>query len=155
MKNYFLILTFLIFVSPINSQIKTLDSKVYDTWRGVKSILVSTDGNAVFTEYENYTDKKILEIKIGRAGIVKEIKGGEEPKFFRDQKFTLYKVKETIFMVNLVTGRTDLVAPGKSFDCREDGSFFITKKMNTVYLFGINENKDVNIKKSRTGFHLD
>lgn len=141
MKKYFLMLSSLICVAQLNSQMKTLDSKIYDSWRGVKTIQVSGDGDAVFTEYENYTDKKILEIKIGRAGIVKEIKGGEEPKFFRGQKFALYKVKETIFMVNLITGRTDLVTPGKSFDCREDGSFFTTKNGSTVYLFGVNDNK--------------
>ncbi|MHC1780940.1 MAG: alpha/beta hydrolase family protein [Bacteroidales bacterium] len=151
MKRYFLILFFLVYVTMVSGEKRPLDSKIYDGWRGVKSILVSENGDVVFTEYENFTDKKILEIKIVKAGIVKEIKGGEQPKFFKNQKFALYKVKETIFLINLSTGRTDLVGEAKSFDCKEDASFFTTKRGNSIYLFGIND-KSGNARNQEPGF---
>ncbi len=154
MKKIYFLCLLLIVHSSLDGQKKSLDSTVFDGWRGVKNILVSGDGDAVFTEYESFADKHILEIKVEKFALKKEIKGGEQAKFLNGQKVAVYKVKDALFLIDLTSGKTHLVTEAKSFDCKEESPVFTFKKGKDIYITKVVTDEKGSLKNSLPPFKI-
>jgi len=62
-KLFFLTIAVLSFVFA-EAQKRALDESVYDSWKTIKSFLVSDDANITFTEYESFSEKSTSEISL-------------------------------------------------------------------------------------------
>ena len=131
-KLFFLTIAVLSFVFA-EAQKRVLDESVYDSWKTIKSFLVSDDANITFTEYESFSDKSTLDIKIRNISFALTVKGGKDAKFFNGQKAALYLVKDTLFTVNAATGETKRVGVSKKYEISDDSPFIAWYEGKILY----------------------
>lgn len=118
-KLFFLTIAILSFVFA-EAQKRVLDESVYDSWKTIKQFKVSDDANVTLTEYENFADKSILEIKIRNLSIKQTVKGATDAAFFNKQRGAVYKVKDSLYAFDLNAGISQKLAVSKKVKTSDD-----------------------------------
>jgi len=120
MKKILFITILLITYGSLDGQKKVLSGSQYDGWRTIESILISDNSDAVLAEFKSHLDKSVLEIAISNIGFVKEIKGGGSAEFFNRQKYARYLVKDTLYVIDLKSGKTDSIGVAKDISSHNE-----------------------------------
>lgn len=121
-KLFFLTVAILSFVFA-EAQKRVLDESVYDSWKTIKSFLVSDDANITLSEYESFSEKSSLDIKIRDISFITSVKGASGAKFINGQKTAIYLVKDTLFALNASTGEAKRVGVTKKHEISDDSPF--------------------------------
>jgi acetyl esterase/lipase len=119
------------------AQKMVLDDSVYDKWNKIKKITLSENTNISMTEYENYSDKSILEINNELTGFVKRVKGGSSPLFFNGDKHAIFSIKDSIFLIDFKSEKIEPVAHTKRFDVNNKSGFFTYIIDKVLYINGV------------------
>jgi len=156
MRKFRLIVLLSLLSVSLFAQKKMLDFSVYDGWKSISSFLISDNANVSFTEYKNFIDKSILEIKIQNSGFVKIIKGASSPQFFYKQRLAFFTKKDTLFLMDIAKESIKSIALASKPNTHDDSKYISYFKDNTHYILDAEsfikgqENIDsaFNIKKS-------
>ncbi len=124
---------FSFFVSPAAK--KVLDSSLYDEWRTIKKFLVSDDSKVTITEYERYKDRSTLVVKIDGISPRLTIEGGADAVFTGDKSHALYKIKDTLFSVNLKSGGVKKITVTKEYDLSSNSPHIMWLKGNVLHIY--------------------
>ncbi len=102
------------------AQKRVLEESVYDSWKTIKQFKVSDDANVTLTEYENFADKSSLEIKARSSSFISKVKGGTDAAFLNKQRAAVYKVKDTLYALNILKGITEKLGVTKKHFMSDD-----------------------------------
>ncbi len=134
MKKLLFVAILLFSIIAVNAQKKSLDESVYDKWRTIEKFVISDDAAWSFTEYKNFTDKSVLDIKIKAIPFKISIKGGSGVQLFNNQMSALFFVKDTLHTIQKISGKIDTIGIFKNQDTFEDSPFFTVLKGKTLFI---------------------
>ena len=132
-KLFFLTIAILSFVFA-EAQKRVLDESVYDSWKTIKQFKVSDDANITLTEYENFADKSILEIKIRNLSFNQTVKGATDAAFFNKQRGAVYKVKDSLYTINCISGLTEKIGVSKKHEISDDSPIIVWYTGKNLFL---------------------
>ncbi|MFA5850425.1 MAG: prolyl oligopeptidase family serine peptidase [Bacteroidales bacterium] len=136
MKKLLFVTILLFSINALNAQKKPLDESVYDKWKTIEKFVISDDAVWSFTEYKNFTDKSVLDIKIKAISFKISIKGGSGVQLFNNQMSALFYKKDTLYTIQRKTGKIDSIGIYKNPEIKDDSPYLTFKKGKTLFIRG-------------------
>ncbi|OFY43952.1 MAG: hypothetical protein A2X18_07425 [Bacteroidetes bacterium GWF2_40_14] len=136
MKKILFVTILLFSINAVNAQKKSLDESVYDKWMTVEKFVISDDAGWTFTEYKNFTDKSVLDIKIKKVPFRVSIKGGSGVQLFNNQMSAFFYKKDTLYTIQRKTGKIDSIGIYKNPETKDDSPYLTFKKGKTLFIRG-------------------